>query len=68
MVNSKKSNKDKTLTIYYKTWLLLNDLDNFYIHSGKGKSMKEIAHIAIEELAKKVGVKTHDGNGKNNKQ
>lgn len=57
MVKSNGMDKDKSLMIYHKTWLLLNDLDNFYIHSGESKSLKEIAHIAIEEHAKKVGVK-----------
>ena len=46
--------KSKGFAIYERTWLILKDLEHFYIkRNGKSRALKEIAHDAIEEYAKK---------------
>ncbi len=57
MAKPKGEKDDKSLTVSRKAWLQLKDIENSYLHSGKEKSLKEIAEEAIDELAKKVGVK-----------
>ena len=52
-VKSNYNGSNKTLTIYGKTHRILKELEHFYFRSGKTQSLKEIAHQAIVDLAKK---------------
>ncbi len=50
----KENSESKGFAIYKKTWLILKELEhNYLLTEGKTKPLKEIAHDAIEEYAKK---------------
>lgn len=50
----KSDSKSISFAIYAKTWLILKDLEHQYLKKeGKSRPLKEIAHEAIEEYAKK---------------
>jgi hypothetical protein len=50
----KEGSESKSFAIYEKTWLLLKELEHLYLQNGGAyKPLKEIAHEAIEQHAKK---------------
>ncbi len=51
---NKEDSKSKGFSIYDKTWLVLKDLEHFYIkRDGNCRPLKEIVHDAIEVYSKK---------------
>lgn len=50
----KEDSESKSFAIYEKTWRILKELEHSYFQiAGENKSLKEIAHEAIEEYSKK---------------
>ncbi|MBU4266207.1 MAG: hypothetical protein L6243_00320 [Candidatus Altiarchaeales archaeon] len=43
-----------SFAIYLKTRILLDELRHGYLKKGESKALKEIAHDAIEEYAKRM--------------
>jgi len=51
----KEGSESVSFAVYLKTRIILDELRHEYLKEGKNVPLKEIAHEAIEDYAKRVG-------------